>query len=345
MLRLKIAFGSAGFLALMVILFTGGRTLAGSFIYDNFDSTSGLILQAHASSVDGKLRLSPAIPGLGLGGAWLDAKQPVKDGFDTTFLIQITDKYVYGADGLAFAIENRPAPALGYAGRNIGYGGLTNLLVVKFDDYHWRNHKFVAFDEIAVMAADSPTTKLWDGSADTIASVKKGVVFSDGAVHTVRILYVPGNLQVFLDDLKNPLMTVYVNLARDMNLDDGRAWVGFTAASGADWQNQDLISWEFDSPSAPNPGEARDPAQTEMTHPMPPPAPVYWGDNEPVAPITPLPADPAFGYRLPDNVGLGYQIEASTNLEEWTPLTNAAFYFRDPKSTNYPQRFYRFQKN
>jgi len=62
-------------------------------------------------------------------------------------------------------------------------------------------------------------------------------------------------------------------------------------------------------------------------------------------PATPLAIDPSFGYRLPDGIGLTYPIEASTNLVEWTPLTNALFYFRDPESTNYPQRFYRFPKN
>lgn len=329
----------------MGVALAGNQTLAAAFIYNNFDSTAGLILQAHANSIDGKLRLSPAIPGLGLGGAWLDAKQLVKDGFDTTFQIQITDKYVYGADGLAFVIQNGPTPALGYAGSNIGFGGLTNLLVVKFDDYHWQDQTFVAFDEIAVLAASSPTTVLWDGVANSIASVAKGVVFSDGRIHTVRIVYHPGSLRVYLDDLENPRMTVYLNLAEVVNLDEGHAWVGFTAASGADWQNQDLISWEFDSHAGPVPDEARISTQAEMTHSAPSPAPVYWGNTTPVSPTTPLPVDPSFGYRLPDDADPANQIEASTNLVEWTPLTNAVYYFRDPESTNYPQRFYRFQKN
>ena len=233
-------------LVLIGIMLLSHQSLAAGAVYANFDSTAGLVLQGYARSVEGKLRIVPAIGGQGCGGAWLDTKQPVENGFDTTFQIRITDKYVYGADGLAFVIQN-PAPALGAAGGNIGYGGLTNLLVVKFDDYHWQDHTFVAFDEIGVLAAASPTTQLWDVAADSIASVVKGVVFSDARVHSVRIVYVPDSLQVYLDDLQNPLMTVKVNLTRVMNLDQGRAWVGFTAASGADWQNHDLISWTFDS--------------------------------------------------------------------------------------------------
>jgi hypothetical protein len=48
-------------------------------------------------------------------------------------------------------------------------------------------------------------------------------------------------------------------------------------------------------------------------------------------------------YALP---GLSYEIDASTNLVNWLPLTNfistnTPFYFNDPTATNYNQRFYR----
>ena len=79
------------------------------------------------------------------------------------------------------------------------------------------------------------------------------------------MVYVPGNLQLFLDDLENPLMTVYVNLAKVMDLDNGRAWVGFTAATGADWQNQDLIRWIFDSPEDAIQYDAQTSTQTQIT--------------------------------------------------------------------------------
>jgi hypothetical protein len=220
---------------------------ADTFEYTNFASTAGLILQAHAQPFEGRLRVTPSIPGQGLGAVWRETKQPVKDGFDTTFQIQITGKYSSGADGMAFVIQNGTTPGLGWPGCNIGFGGLTNLLVVKFDNYHWQDHAYGKFDEVAVLTAGSPDTVLWDDATNTLASGTNRVVFSDGAVHTARIVYVPGNLQVYLDDLENPLMTVYLNLTRVLNLDEGRAWVGFTAASGADWQNQDLVSWSFAS--------------------------------------------------------------------------------------------------
>ena len=314
---------------------------AGTLAYNDFSSPAGLILQAYAAPFEGRLRLTPAISGRGIGGAWLDTKQPVKNGFETTFQIQITDKKGHGADGLAFAVQNAPTPRLGWPGCNIGFGGLTNLLVVKFDNYHGETPEHVAYDEVAVLVASSHTTILWDGVATPIASVTNGVVFSDGGVHTARIVYVPGNLQVYLDDLENPLMTVYVNLARVMNLDEGRAWVGFTAACGADWQNQDLVSWSFapdDTMTLPSRLKTQLNSGSHGTNVA---TPLFSASN-PVPETTPLPRDRAFGYKLPQDIGPGFQIEASTDLVHWTTLTNAAFYFKDLDSTNYNARFYRF---
>ena len=250
---------------------------------------------------------------------------------------------------MAFVIQNNPAPVLGYAGCNIGYGGITNLFVIKFGNYHWPDHAYEnaygSYDEIAVLVPPATITPLWDSVSNTIAAITNRVDFSDGQIHTVKMVYVPGTLQVFLDDLENPLMTVYVNLAKVMDLDNGRAWVGFTAATGADWQNQDLIRWIFDSPEDAIQYDAQTSTQTQIVNPTTTPAPVYLGQNIPTPASTPLPIDLSFGYRLPADIGLTHQIEASTNLVEWTPVTNAVFYFRDQESTNYPQRFYRFQKN
>ncbi|GEM_PF-956561 len=330
-------------LLLATIWLPGTACDAGTLTYNDFSSPAGLILQAYAAPFEGHLRLTPAISGRGIGGAWLETKRPVKNGFETTFQIQITDKKGYGADGLAFVVQNAPTPRLGWPGCNIGFGGLTNLLVVKFDNYHGETPEHVAYDEVAVLAASSPATILWDGVATPIASVTNGVAFSDGRVHTARIVYVPGNLQMYLDDMENPLMTVYVNLARVMDLDEGWAWVGFTAAGGADWQNQDLVSWSFASDDIVTlPSRLMTQLNSGNTPGTNAATPLFSAPSVPAPETTPLVRDRAFGYALPWGIGPGFQIEASTDLIHWTTLTNAAFYFRDPDSTNYNTRFYRF---
>ena len=146
MCQTKNAFIGLATLAVTGIASMSEQSFAANFSYANFDSTAGLILQEHASSFEGKLRISPAIAGLGYGGAWRDAKQTVKDGFETTFQIQITEKHASGADGLAFVIQNASKPALGQTGQGLGYGGVTNQFVIHFDNYHWGDHPMAGFD-------------------------------------------------------------------------------------------------------------------------------------------------------------------------------------------------------
>ena len=50
---------------------------------------------------------------------------------------------------------------------------------------------------------------------------------------------------LFIDDLADPVLTVPINLAAFMDLDNGRAWVGFTAATGRSMQNHDVQSFPF----------------------------------------------------------------------------------------------------
>ena len=328
-----------------LLLFAAGwlpatTVVAGTLIFHDFSSPAGLILQAYAVPFDGRLRLTTAKSGLGIGGAWLETKQPVKDGFETTFQFQITDKKDRGADGMAFVIQNGPTPGLGWPGCNLGFGGLTNLLVLKFKNYHGQDPLNLTYDEVAVMVADSPTTVLWDCGTPSFASVTNHVEFSDGQIHVARVVYVPGNFRVFLDDMENPLMTVYINLAKVMNLDEGRAWVGFAAACGADWQNQDLLGWSFASENdSVRQGRLTSQPESTPTNAVTP----LFSAPVPAAPeTTPLVRDPAFGYALPQDIGVGIQVEASTDLVHWEALTNAAFYFRDVNSSNYNTRFYRF---
>ncbi|HET6512659.1 MAG TPA: OmpA family protein, partial [Candidatus Kapabacteria bacterium] len=65
-----------------------------------------------------------------------------------------------------------------------------------------------------------------------------------GASHTVRVLYIPGTLNVFVDDLQRPVLTVPVRIDSLLSLDEGKCWIGFTSATGGGWANFDLFSIE-----------------------------------------------------------------------------------------------------
>lgn len=61
-----------------------------------------------------------------------------------------------------------------------------------------------------------------------------------------------GTLKIYLNDLLSPVLIVPVNLDATLQLNHGRAWVGFTAATGTEaWQVHDILSWSFSSTREP----------------------------------------------------------------------------------------------
>eukprot|EP01006_Ploeotia_vitrea_P064278 TRINITY_DN87463_c0_g1_i1.p1 TRINITY_DN87463_c0_g1~~TRINITY_DN87463_c0_g1_i1.p1 ORF type:complete len:458 (-),score=240.47 TRINITY_DN87463_c0_g1_i1:34-1284(-) len=89
----------------------------------------------------------------------------------------------------------------------------------------------------------------------------------DGRDHAVRIQYFPrgtpissmpsdaGLLNIYVDEMDHPAIQVSIDIGRVLRLDGGRAWVGFTANTGMDDEQQrrrnrvrrtrDLTGWEF----------------------------------------------------------------------------------------------------
>jgi hypothetical protein len=57
-----------------------------------------------------------------------------------------------------------------------------------------------------------------------------------------------GLLYIYLDDLFSPIITTPLNLGATLNLDNGRAFVGFTASTGNEhFQVHDVLNWNFES--------------------------------------------------------------------------------------------------
>jgi hypothetical protein len=188
----------------------------------------------------------------------------VAGGFDTTFQFRITEPgsprgYTYGGrpqsggDGLAFLIQNSSASAvsesggggnLGYGGYEGSSGGIPNSLAVEFDtfynpEYHDPNDSHLSVHTRGA-APNSSDEKCSIGAARTSN-------LSDGKVHTARVVYVPGQLRIYLDHPEKPVLTVHADLARLLRLPEGLAWVGFTGSEGGAYENHDLLSWTFAS--------------------------------------------------------------------------------------------------
>lgn len=79
-----------------------------------------------------------------------------------------------------------------------------------------------------------------------LASTKRlAVNLKDRKIHTARISYQPPVLAVYLDDARVLVSTVDLSTVTGP---DGAAWAGFTASTGAGYENHDILSWSFSRP-------------------------------------------------------------------------------------------------
>ncbi|MAF11308.1 hypothetical protein CMK11_12730 [Candidatus Poribacteria bacterium] len=220
--------------------------------YTSFASTEGLALVGDAQQHESRLRLSSSDASQ-TGAAWHYAKQQVADGFETRYQFQLSEFLDGGPEGFAFVIQNSDAQAVGEGWAGIGYERIPNSLAVEFDTFMHEDASDPFGDpndnHISVQSLGSaPNTVREGGQLGVTAAIPD---MSDGALHDARVLYTPGSLQVFLDDLVTPVLTVAVDLSTLLQLDDGAAWVGLTAATGDAWENHDILSWFFTPAGGP----------------------------------------------------------------------------------------------
>ena len=195
----------------------------------------------------------------------------------------------FPADGLALVIQNDPAAtgALGYTGngQNLSYGNndvstasgpgnaILNSLAVELDTHLNSNYSDPDGNHIAVQSCGpNNSSTLTPNSADhnylcpdgslaklTLQSLPAGLSSTDGSTHTITVNYLPpgtctsacNNLSVYFDSTL--ILQTTVDISKQLNLTSGTsAYIGFTAATGASVENNDIISWSFSQwPLAP----------------------------------------------------------------------------------------------
>jgi hypothetical protein len=224
-------------------------SLVADFNYSNFASLRGLQLNGDCAPNGDLLALTPDAVGQA-GSAFCIAKQKLSEGFDTTFVVNIDGKggkFGFG-DGMAFVIQSFGSNYLGSGGGGLGYEGAVTGLAVEIDT--WPSDQ----DEIAVHATQallrSASCMLSAEDGTELASVD-GLTIKDANDHTIRVNYVPGTLSVYLDDSRDPLLTLKIDLASyeclgSQLLDStGHAWIGFTAGTGGATERNGVKSWSF----------------------------------------------------------------------------------------------------
>jgi glucose/arabinose dehydrogenase len=248
------------------LLVLPAHTVSADLTYADFSSTAGLNLVGSAARAAGnRLRLTPSLTAR-VGAAWYTTPQSVAAGFSTTFTFSISSPSAGGADGFAFVVQRAGTATAGGDGCRIGYDGIPASLAVEFDTYLSGTCAAGTVSDPSDNHVSVHTRGALPNSAMESASIGLSSAIpdlSDGAVHTVRIDYTPGVLFVFVDDLQTPRVAAPLDLATTLPLDQGRAWVGFTAATGGAAQNHDIRSWSLTEGPPPGDGRPRTPLITE----------------------------------------------------------------------------------
>lgn len=228
---------------------------APTFTYANFDSTGGLVLLRAAERSGNKLRLTPAVE-QDVGAAWFAEKQAVANGFETSFAFQLTQQggLGRGADGFAFVLQNIGPAAIAGRGSAGGFAlgdgrgyrkspGIPSSIAVFFDTYQNRDAGDPSGNYIAICTNGRLRDMRWP--PPRLAYTRKlKVKLKDGRVHAVRVTYQPPVLSVYLDNPAAPVLTSTLDLTM-VTGPAGMAYVGFTASTGAGYENHDILNWSF----------------------------------------------------------------------------------------------------
>jgi len=201
---------------------------------------------------------------------------------DTYFYTQCDSR---GADGLAFVIRGSTSKKIGSGGKELGYGGIRNSIAVEFDtwwneDYeeklggaghisintrgHLTNnasHRFsvasLPYEKVRNSLVKDVIVKYTPGSF-SLDSVNEDVVDADrylsstaGHLLGSRSLWPflasknVGLLEVFVDNLEVPFISIPIDLSKVIDSQDGRAIVGFTSSTDEYFEAHDLLQWYF----------------------------------------------------------------------------------------------------
>ena len=237
------------------LLWQTANLLAASFEFHDFASPHDLNIVGDAHLQAAALRLTDARINIA-GAAWYSEKEPVAQGFDTTFQFKLTRQggLGNGADGFAFVVQNSDPSTVAGRGSAGGWGfgdghrnrnrpGIPRALAVFFDTFKNEEDHDPSDNYIVICNNGGPRQMRWPPRR---LKFTRGlpVFLKDGQTHTARILYKAPVISVFLDDLSTPVLISPVDLSLVTD-EDGRAFVGFTASTGSGWENHDILSWSF----------------------------------------------------------------------------------------------------
>ena len=241
---------------------------AQSFNYPDFSSTAQLALLGNAAQSGTALRLT-ANSSNQTGWAWRQTAMPVIAGFDTTYTFRITPPTVgTKAEGMALVIHDDPNGAATTGGTvwGLGYGigasgsvGIRNSIAIELDTYmDVAPFNDTSNNELSIHTRGTQGNHEYEQYS--IGRNTPAVSLSNGQIHTLRVRYVPGTIEVFVDGATTPAITrpysfqtggTYLagGAAPAPTLANGTAYVGFCASTGAGTLTElvEILSWTWTS--------------------------------------------------------------------------------------------------
>ncbi len=178
------------------------------------------------------------------GAAWYTTKQPVNKSFHASFQFRLSEPMGPGddgADGFAFVIQDSIATtgAIGATGCGLGYAGIQKSIAIEFDTYSdsCPANQDPSGDHIGIQLNGSAV----HSSPYTLGTQQLAQDLAMERIYTATIHYEKNRLSIELDN--QPVMSVSVNIAEKIGSDT--AWVGFTAGTGSNRENHDILNWYF----------------------------------------------------------------------------------------------------
>jgi len=219
--------------------------------YRDFSNAPGLQAVGSAQPYGQVLRLTQA-KRFQRGAAWRTDRIPVRDGVETAFRFRISQPggRDRSADGFAFVIQNNGPEAIAGVGGSGGFAvghrsndasapAIENSLAVFFDTH--QNEEDESGNAVLICTNTGPKDHRWPPPR-LAANWNLKIRLKDSREHEARILFVPPLLTVHLDE--ELVLRAPVDLARMVG-PEGKAFVGFTSATGKGYANHDILDWRF----------------------------------------------------------------------------------------------------
>lgn len=251
------------------LLFAGAAHATVVASFSDFSSTAGLTLIGSAGTAvtgDGTvLRVTPAA-GSQTGAAYSTSAITLgsSDTFSTAFQFRFTQPGGWDpADGITFILAKSTA-GIGGVGVGMGYLGVPNSVAIEFDTYNnagyglgnndGNSSNHVSIDTNGNLTNTAITNVYGNGSCGFPggnpgqSNYSVPGCMSNGDLWTVNVGYDGSNLSVSLfDPTEGSTYNAINNYAIDIAslLGTNQAYVGFTAGTGAGWENHDIVNWQF----------------------------------------------------------------------------------------------------